>query len=261
MNDADLEELRRAKGLLENPGVAIKLAAHAGKPLEWAISKLPARAGAIVTASTRAALEKALGLALYTLDKRPEVPPRNWSHRVAVWATGAAGGAFGLAGLPVELPITTTVMLRSIADIARSRGEDLSSPAARMDCLLVLALGAPGSADDAADAGYFGVRAALARAVSEAAQYLVGRMASEQALDRTAPVLVRLIGGIAARFGVAVEDKIAAQLVPVVGALGGAAINAVFIGHFQDMAWGHFTVRRLERRYGPDEVRAAYDRL
>ena len=39
-------------------------------------------------------------------------------------ASGAAGGAFGLASLPVELPVSTTIMLRSIADIARAEGED-----------------------------------------------------------------------------------------------------------------------------------------
>ena len=42
-------------------------------------------------------------------------------------ASGAAGGAFGLATLPLELPVSTVIMLRSIADIAISEGEDLSS--------------------------------------------------------------------------------------------------------------------------------------
>jgi len=37
-------------------------------------------------------------------------------------------------------------------------------------------------------------------------------------------------------------------------------VNTVFIGHYQDMARGHFIVRRLEKIYGADPVRAAYDR-
>ena len=45
----------------------------------------------------------------------------------------------------------------------------------------------------------------------------------------------------------------------VVGAAGGALINTLFIDHFQDMARGHFVVRRLERVYGTDAVRAAYE--
>ena len=75
------------------------------------------------------------------------------------------------------------------------------------------------------------------------------------------PVLVRLIAQIASRFGVVVTQKLAAQAVPVIGALGGAAVNYAFTDHFQEIARAHFTVRRLERRYGKDAVRRAYDNL
>ena len=74
-------------------------------------------------------------------------------------------------------------------------------------------------------------------------------------------MLVQLIAQIASRFGVVVTQKMAAQAVPLVGALGGAAVNYLFIGHFQEVARAHFVVRRLERRYGKDAVRAAYDRF
>ena len=47
----------------------------------------------------------------------------------------------------------------------------------------------------------------------------------------------------------------------VVGAVGGAAVNLAFIEHFHSLARGHFTVRRLERVYGAEAVRAEYDRL
>jgi EcsC protein family len=36
---------------------------------------------------------------------------------------------------------------------------------------------------------------------------------------------------------------------PLIGALGGAAVNYAFIDHFQEIARAHFTVRRLELRY------------
>ena len=45
-------------------------------------------------------------------------------------------------------------------------------------------------------------------------------------------------------------QKFAAQALPLVGALGGASVNYVFIQHFHEMAQGHFTVRKLERTYG-----------
>ena len=40
-----------------------------------------------------------------------------------------------------------------------------------------------------------------------------------------------------------------------------ALINLLFTDHFQDMSRGHFTVRRLEREFGADEVRTAYEGL
>jgi hypothetical protein len=54
---------------------------------------------------------------------------------------------------------------------------------------------------------------------------------------------------------------VAAQALPVVGALGGAAVNYAFIEHFQDVARGHFTVRRLERLCSKDVIRVEYDRI
>ena len=58
-----------------------------------------------------------------------------------------------------------------------------------------------------------------------------------------------------------VTQKAMAQALPVLGAIGGGLVNTVFISHFQDMARGHFAVRRLERDYGEDAVREAYSAL
>jgi hypothetical protein len=186
-------------------------------------------------------------------------PRRSWdaAHRILVTITGAAGGAFGLPALVIELPISTTIMLRSIADIARSEGERIRLPDGMLACLEVFALGGRARSDDAAEVGYFAIRAALARTVSEAAQYLAERGVAEEG----APVIVRFITQVASRFGVVVSDKMAAQAVPILGAAGGAVINLLFIDHFQDMARGHFIVRRLERIYGAEVVRAEYERL
>jgi len=70
--------------------------------------------------------------------------------------------------------------------------------------------------------------------------------------------LVRLIIQIAERFSIQVSEKAAAQVVPAIGAAGGAIINTLFIDHFQDMACGHFIIRRLERKYGKENVEAIY---
>jgi hypothetical protein len=76
-----------------------------------------------------------------------------------------------------------------------------------------------------------------------------------------APALVKLISAIAERFGVVMSEKAAAELVPVIGAVGGAFINTVFIQHFQDMAWSHFTIRRLERKYSPVLIQSEYEKI
>ena len=76
-----------------------------------------------------------------------------------------------------------------------------------------------------------------------------------------APALVKLIAALASRFGIIVSEKAAAQAIPLIGAAGGALINTIFIDHFQNMARGHFIIRRLERRYDKDLVRQEYDKL
>ncbi|MNW10716.1 hypothetical protein D3C71_2079900 [compost metagenome] len=63
------------------------------------------------------------------------------------------------------------------------------------------------------------------------------------------------------RFGVVVSEKFAAQAVPVIGAVAGATLNTIFIGYYQDMARGHFIVKRLERKYGFESVRLVYGSL
>jgi hypothetical protein len=121
----------------------------------------------------------------------------------------------------------------------------------------VFSLGGKSAADDAADSGYYAARLALSKAMSEASAYL----AKHGVAASGAPALVRLIAQIAARFNVQVSQKAAAMMVPVIGAAGGALVNTLFIQHFQDMARGHFTVRRLERIYGEEAVGAAYRAL
>ena len=80
-------------------------------------------------------------------------------------------------------------------------------------------------------------------------------------LFKGAPALVRLMEKIAARFGLVVEEKIALEMIPAIGAISGALINTIFIGHFQNTARGHFIIKRLEAKHGLEEVRRAYEAL
>lgn len=256
MTDADLADLHYAKTLLENPSLAARISNAIGTPIEKGLAMLPEGAHDMIITTTRKALESALNLAVATLDDQHR-QSTNWLHKTLVGVSGAAGGAFGLAALAIELPVSTTIILRSIADIARSEGENIYSVETRLACLEVFALGGPVSNDDAVESGYFAVRAALAKSLSDAIEYMTSRSVTQN----TAPPLVSFITQVAGRFGVLVTEKAMAQSLPVVGAAGGALINTLFMDHFQNMSRGHFTVRRLERSYGAGAVRRAYQSL
>ena len=253
----ELAELRRAKDLLENPGLAAKLSSVLGSPVEKGMKMLPARAQKVVHEATEKALMKALDVAVRSLGEKKPVASSDKLHKWAAATSGAVGGAFGISAIAFELPVSTTLILRSIADIAAAEGEDPRHIETKLACISVFALGSSrDTGDNAAESGYFAARAAMATAVTDAARYL-----AEKGLSKGgAPALVRLIALIASRFGVVVSQKAAAQLVPVLGAAGGALVNTIFIGHYQDMARGHFIVRRLEKIHGAEPVRRAYEK-
>lgn len=282
LSDADLAALRRAVQVLERPSLAARLSAAAGAPLDIIGRSLPAPITEAVGRSTEAAMRGAMRVALATLPRKEVVPAEGEGfgstagkiegrlarllgsgeakHKAMAALSGAVGGAFGLTTLAVELPVSTTLMLRSIAEIAREEGEDLETPEGALACVQVFALGGRAAAETEAgsaltESGYFAVRAALAKTLAEAARYA----GSKTLLDQSAPALIRFTAQIAARFGLVVSQKVAAQAVPILGAFGGAAVNTAFMNHFQGTARAHFTVRRLERTYGAAAVRAAYE--
>jgi EcsC protein family len=250
----DLNDLKKAKGLLENPGLAAKISNLLGTPIEKGFSMLPEGWHVKINAMARTALSKALHAAVLSMKDMPGKAASNTLHKLAVMATGGLGGMFGLPALSVELPVSTAIMLRSIMDIARSENEDIHHPDTQMACLEVFALGGPHKNDDASETGYFAVRASLAQSISNASAYLVRNGLAADG----APALIRLITQIANRFSIQVSEKAAAQAVPAIGAAGGAMVNTLFIDHFQDMARGHFIIRRLESEYGRETVEAVY---
>ncbi len=253
----DHRDLERARILLDKTPFIARLTRHAGRPVEKMMSTLPTPVSNRVHQIVRATVTRLLGVALTTLGQGHPRKASPRLHKLAGGVSGAIGGAFGLSSLAVELPLSTTIMLRSIADIARSEGEDISTVEGRLACLEVFALGGTTGAPDDVDTGYYAVRAVLAKAMGEAARHI----ASQGLATKGAPVLARFIALIASRFGVLVSEKIAAQAVPVIGAIGGAGINLLFMAHFQQTARGHFIVRRLERTYGHEAIQQAYAAL
>ena len=250
----DMEDLKTAKWLLENPGIAARITDLLGVPIQKGFELLPRSWNVAVGAVTRMVLFMSVNAAVSTMDSKQKNESSNLWHKLAVAATGGIGGFFGLPALLIELPVSTTIMLRSIADIARSEGEHIHSSESKIACIEVFALGGLSKGEDAAGTGYFAVRAALAKTVAKAAEYITEKGIAEEG----APTLIRLIFLVADRFSIQISEKVAAQALPAIGAVGGALINTLFIDHFQNMAHGHFVVRRLERKYGISTVMNAY---
>ncbi len=253
----DLNDLKKAKLLLENPGIAAKLTNYIGIPIEKGFELLPDNWNIKVGEITQTSLSKAVHAATLTMKDTPGEDASNIWHKLAIATTGGIGGLFGLPAMTIELPISTTIMLRSLSDIARSEGEDIFSIESKLACIEVFALGGPNQNDNASESGYFAVRAALAKSISQAANHI----AEKGFVEEGAPALVRLIMQIASRFSIPVTQKAAAQAIPAIGAAGGAIINTLFIDHFQNMGRGHFIIRRLDRKYGSEIVEETYKKI
>ena len=178
LSSDDREALERAMRELERTSLAIRLCAILGRPAGAIASIVPAHIAAIASKAAEAAIRSGLDFALRSLAGKPLRDRRRMHNSIAVLA-GAAGGAFGIASLPFELPFSTTIMLRSIADIARAEGQDLADPKTALACLEVFALGGrDGSTQDirfpdidvpdshlsegaVLETGYFALRAVL----------------------------------------------------------------------------------------------------
>jgi EcsC protein family len=255
LSPSDYADLQAAVAKLETQGFAMKIASTLGMPVEALLRRLPAPAQSAIQVTVDKALEQCLHIAVKAHKAKSSVLIYKRSHTAAAAITGAIGGFFGLPGLLVELPITTTLMLHSIVEIARSQGEDFSSPESGLACLEVFALGPQTTHREARESAYYATRTALAQVTREAVSYVTRKgMAKE-----SAPALVSFVGKIASRFGLELSEKVAAELVPIAGAVGGLTLNVLFSHHFQSLAEGHFTVRRLERKYGSEAVRQAYE--
>ncbi len=251
LNEADRACLWGAANRLVNAsGLSVRVTAWlsryvvgAANGLEIAGHRLFGAAWDSIQAQIQDAIEgvlwKAHDFATIGVGKDGQRDSRTRLHRLSASASGAMSGFAGLPGLLLDIPVTTALMLRSIAGIAREHGEDIATSDGKRACLEVLAQAAPRAGGDEAELGYWSARAGLSHL--------------------TIAVLIRTA---AARLGVTLSEKLLAQAVPVAGAVAGAGLNWVFMGYYQEIAHVHFTIREVERRTGdPAIVRACFDRL
>lgn len=163
-----LAELRAVARLAADAdGLVMKLAGMAGGAVGSLMERLPDGIRARLGELTEAALRESYRVAFRTHGENGEGLAGRASgpvwHRAATALTGAVGGLGGIATTFAELPVTTTLILRSIQEVARGQGEDLTNPEVRAACIAVFGLGGRGRADDDADTGLIAARLALKR--------------------------------------------------------------------------------------------------
>ena len=202
LSKTDVAALEGAVAALEKNSFARRLAHLAGRQVGFAGRMVPPKLQQAGAVAARRALFGAMRVAVASLKGKPLADTRA-RHRQMAFISGAIGGALGLASLPIELPLSTTIMLRAIADIARAEGEDLADPQAAMACLEVFALGGHGEDEKIMEGGYLALRGLFAKSVSEAAAYV----AQTGVASESAPALVRFLSMISARFGLVVSQR------------------------------------------------------
>jgi hypothetical protein len=250
--ESDLVLIAEAKRVLEGDSIATRLSRIAGAQIGSLVKRLPEAAQQAIGKSVHGSLVKATEWAFLTTgSKRNPILRSDWVHHGAVIVSGGLGGSLGLVSTLWELPVSTMLMLRSIGCIAEEEGMAMEEQKTRLACVTILAMGANARKIEGDELGYWVVRKVMASFVTELMEW---------GGKGTAPVLARFIISMAARYGLVVSEKVAAQLAPLVGAATGASINHIFLTHFQRVAHAHFGIERLCLRYGETAVKDAYGR-
>lgn len=229
--DLDREIADLARALRRANGPVMSFVNRLGGGIEGQLALLPPRLRGEVERVTAAALTAAHGLG----GMAPGVGRRG--TLAAALVTGAAGGAGGLATSVAELPVTVTVMLKAIRDEAQAAGFDPAEPSVRAACLMVFAAGSPLSGDDGVNTSFLSARLTL-----------------------TGPALHKLIATVAPKLAAALGQKLAAQAVPVLGALSGAALNAAYLSYYREVARIRFALMRLAVQHGAEAVAVRFAR-
>ena len=218
--DAEAELDRLAAEYRAAGGMGIRMLNRLGGKAENLLDQLPPN----IRDGLSEATERALWVAMRAAHgSRRAVPDQKaWVNTAIATAMGAAGGFGGLPTALVELPVTTTMLLRAIQGEAARQGFDPASEGVMFDCVRVLASAGPLAQDDGADLGFFSIRLTL-----------------------TGATMQKLIASVAPRLATALGQKLAAQSIPVLGAVAGGGTNYVYTRYYQQVAGVHFGLRRL----------------
>ncbi|WP_149589114.1 EcsC family protein [Tabrizicola flagellatus] len=224
---AEVAELARRYRRANGP--VIRLVNRLGGAFEAQLSALPESVRSQIERVTAQALEASYGVAARTPDLGPRGP------MAAVIASGAAGGAGGLPTAVAELPVTVTLFLNAIRAEARAAGFDPNEDWVRAECLQVFSAGSPLKQDDGVNTSFIGSRLAL-----------------------TGSAVQNLIAAIAPKLAAVLGQKLAAQAIPVLGAVSGATLNAAYLAFYREVARVRFALLKLAEEHGTEAVEAEF---
>lgn len=218
--DVDLELDRLAQRYNGAGGMGIQVLNLIGTRAESLLDRLPTPVRDRLGDATEAALHWAMRAAQGSRGLVGDQP--GWMNTAVTTAMGAAGGFGGLPSAMAELPITTTILLRSIQGVAAQYDFDPAAANVQFDCIEVFSAAGPLSRDDGADLAFLSTRLAV-----------------------TGPTVQGVIARVAPRLATVLGQKLAAQTVPVLGAVAGAATNYAYTSYYQEIAHVHFGLRKL----------------
>ena len=224
LNEELMELVRRHRNAA---GVGMELLNALGSQASNLLDRIPEGVRGQLESTTKAALEVSFTAA--ALSRRGVPDGADWLNTALTTAMGAAGGFGGLPSALAEIPVTTTVLMRAIQGIAEDEGFDPKSEETRLRCLEVFAAAGPLQGDEKSESGFLTLRIAV-----------------------SGPGLKAIIGQVTPIFAQVLGRKIAAQAVPVLGAVAGAATNYVYTSYYQDMARVQFGLQRIARERGLD---------
>ncbi|MEH7114933.1 EcsC family protein [Neobacillus niacini] len=152
---------------------------------------------------------------------------------------GAATGAVGVAGIPVDIVALLTLNLRAIGEYATYCGYDMDSQEERLFALNILYYSS--SPTDAAK------QAALAQLI---------RIAKDVARNKTWKILeehmfVTIVQRIAKSLSIRLTKAKLAQIIPYAGAVIGGGFNIYYTDKVCDAAFYLYRERFLAEKYGP----------
>jgi hypothetical protein len=281
----EVKILRQVVQWHQSPSAFSRALSRMGTPVEKLIAAMPGWGRDAVNRGVDEGLRQCLELSRYTFDAPAiwrrlarrarlrqitsfdEIPLEiideearrlGVSNRLPVIASGIVTGFIGLPGAVLDIPASITMFFRNIQTVCACYGIDPSDPTNAPFFLWLLSSGSPAPGDEGAESGYIMTRLGLGLLVKEAQQFIAeaaGRNLVQLITKEGAPVILRFLNTLLSRLGIQMTEKVAATVVPILGSVAAAGINAAFMKDIHTNALMAGRTRYLSQKHGEDGIR------